>query len=132
MLRQPSHSWLLKTQRRASRASNLMSASAALTGSVPEQHSDRLQAGELCFACLIGLLFGDPRQRPANRAPSTAGACNAEASRSHSGGWGQFYLGAPGNWVSFQSALTPFAVIARTLKAVAAVIVSSTNGAGDQ
>src|SRR6202521_1668043 len=78
-------------------------------GMIPEQHSDRLQAGELCFACLIGLLFGDPRQRPANRAPSTAGACNAEASRSHSGGWGQFYLGAPGNWVSFQSALTPFA-----------------------
>jgi hypothetical protein len=48
---------------------------------VPEQHSDRLQAGELCFARLIGLLLGDPRQRPANRAPSTAGACNAEAGR---------------------------------------------------
>src|SRR6266404_4165115 len=25
---------------------------------VPEQHSDRLQAGELCFARLIGLLLG--------------------------------------------------------------------------
>jgi hypothetical protein len=48
---------------------------------VPEQHSDRLQAGELCFACLIGFLLGDPRQRPANRAPSTADRCNAEASR---------------------------------------------------
>jgi hypothetical protein len=39
-----------------------MSASAALMGSalalVPEQHSDRLQAGELCFARLIGLLLG--------------------------------------------------------------------------
>jgi hypothetical protein len=35
----------------------------------------------LCFARLIGLLLGDPRQRPANRAPSTAGGCNAEASR---------------------------------------------------
>ena len=47
---------------RASRASSLMSASAALMGSalalVPEQHSDRLQAGELCFARLIGLLPG--------------------------------------------------------------------------
>jgi hypothetical protein len=48
---------------------------------IPEQHSDRLEAGALCFARLIGLLLGDPRQRPANRAPSTAGACNAEAGR---------------------------------------------------
>jgi hypothetical protein len=48
---------------------------------IPEQHSDRLQAGELCFARLIGLLLGDPRQCPANRAPSTTGGCNAEASR---------------------------------------------------
>jgi hypothetical protein len=48
---------------------------------VPEQHSEGLQAGELCFARLIGLLLGDPRQRPAHRAPSTAGGCNAEASR---------------------------------------------------
>jgi hypothetical protein len=44
---------------------------------VPEQYSDRLQAGELCFARLIGLLLEDPRQRSANRAPSTAGGCNA-------------------------------------------------------
>jgi tetratricopeptide (TPR) repeat protein len=28
-------------------------------------------------------LLGDPRQRPANRAPSTAGGCNAEAGRGH-------------------------------------------------
>jgi hypothetical protein len=48
---------------------------------VPEQHSDRLQAGELCFARLIGLLLGDLGQRPMHRAPSTAGGCNAEASR---------------------------------------------------
>jgi len=41
---------------------------------IPEEHSDRLQAGELCFARLIGLLLGDPRQRPANRSPSTVGA----------------------------------------------------------
>jgi len=27
------------------------------------------------------LLLGDPRQRPMHRAPSTAGGCNAEASR---------------------------------------------------
>ena len=47
-------------------------------GMIPEQHSDRLQADELCFACLIGLLLGDPRQRPDNRAPSTAGGCDAE------------------------------------------------------
>jgi hypothetical protein len=32
---------------------------------IPEQHSDRLEAGALCFARLIGLLLGDPRQRPA-------------------------------------------------------------------
>src|SRR6267378_4555118 len=30
-------------------------------GMIPEQHSDRLQAGELCFARLISLLLGDPR-----------------------------------------------------------------------
>jgi hypothetical protein len=48
---------------------------------IPEQHSDRLEAGDLCFARLISLLLGDPRPRPANRAPSTAGGCNAEASR---------------------------------------------------
>jgi hypothetical protein len=49
---------------------------------IPEQHSERLQAGELCFARLIGLLLGDPRQRPANRARSTLLAgCDAEASR---------------------------------------------------
>jgi hypothetical protein len=48
---------------------------------IPDQHSDRLEAGELCFARPIGLLLGDPRQRPAHRAPSTAGACNAEGSR---------------------------------------------------
>jgi hypothetical protein len=48
---------------------------------VPEQHSDRLQADELCFARLIGLLLGDPGQRPMYRVPSTAGGCNAEASR---------------------------------------------------
>jgi hypothetical protein len=47
---------------------------------IPKQHSDRLQAGELCFARLIGLLLGDPRQRPMHRAPSTVGGCNAEAS----------------------------------------------------
>jgi hypothetical protein len=35
----------------------------------------------LCFARLIGLLLGDLGQRPMHRAPSTAGACNAEASR---------------------------------------------------
>ena len=62
-----------------------MSASAALMGSalalVPEQHSDRLQAGELCFARLIGLLLGNLGQRPMHRVPSTAGGCNAEASR---------------------------------------------------
>jgi hypothetical protein len=46
-----------------------------------EQHSDRLQADELCFARLIGLLLGDPGQRPMHRVPSTAGGCNAEASR---------------------------------------------------
>jgi hypothetical protein len=46
-----------------------------------EQHSERLQAGELCFARLIGLLLGDLGQRPMHRAPSTAGGCNAEASR---------------------------------------------------
>src|SRR6266849_332683 len=48
---------------------------------VPEQHADRLEAGALCFARLIGLLLGDPRQRPANRAPSAAGGCNPEARR---------------------------------------------------
>jgi hypothetical protein len=48
---------------------------------VPEQHSDRLQAGELCFARLIGLLLGDLGKRPMHRVPSTAGARNAEASR---------------------------------------------------
>jgi hypothetical protein len=48
---------------------------------IPEQHSDRLEAGALCFARLIGLLLGDLGQRPMHRAPSTAGGCNAEASR---------------------------------------------------
>src|ERR1700732_3818113 len=48
---------------------------------ISEKHSYRLQACELFFARLIGFLLGDPRQRPANRAPSTAGGCNAEASR---------------------------------------------------
>jgi hypothetical protein len=48
---------------------------------IPEQHSDRLQAGELCFARLIGFLLGDPGQSPLHRAPSTASGCNAEASR---------------------------------------------------
>jgi hypothetical protein len=69
----------------ASRASSLIRASAALMGIsarlVPEQHSDRLQANDLCFARLIGLLLGDLGQRPMHRAPSTAGGCNAEASR---------------------------------------------------
>jgi hypothetical protein len=37
---------------------------------------------KLCFARLICLLLGDPRQRPANRARSTLLAgCDAEASR---------------------------------------------------
>jgi hypothetical protein len=40
-----------------------------------------LEAGALCFARLIGLLLGDLGQRPMHRAPSTAGGCNAEASR---------------------------------------------------
>jgi hypothetical protein len=48
---------------------------------VPEQHSDRLQADELCFACLIGLLLGDPRQRPPRSAPGPTGACDAEPGR---------------------------------------------------
>src|ERR1700726_4033744 len=48
---------------------------------IPEQHSDRLQANDLCFARLIGLLLGDLGQRPMHGAPSTAGGCNAEASR---------------------------------------------------
>src|SRR6266478_1308834 len=61
---------------RASRASTWISARL-----VPEQHSDRLEAGALCFARLIGLQLGDPGQRPLHRAPSTAGGCNAEASR---------------------------------------------------
>ena len=50
-------------------------------GMIPEQHSERLQAGELCFARLIGLLLGDPGQRPMHRVPSTAGACDAEPGR---------------------------------------------------
>jgi len=45
-----------------------MSASAAPDGIsarvVPEQHSDRLQAGELCFVRLIGLLLGNLGERP--------------------------------------------------------------------
>jgi hypothetical protein len=52
----------------------------ATAKSVP-QHSDRLQAGELCFARLIGLLLGDPRQRSAHSTPRSAGGRNVEASR---------------------------------------------------
>jgi hypothetical protein len=33
------------------------------------------------FTRPISLLLGDPGQRPLHRAPSTAGACNAEANR---------------------------------------------------
>jgi hypothetical protein len=50
-------------------------------GMIPQQQPQRSQAGELCFTRLISLLLGDPGQRSVHRAPSTAGGCNAEASR---------------------------------------------------
>jgi hypothetical protein len=48
---------------------------------VPEQHSDRLEAGALCFARLIGLLLGDLGQRPMHRAPCATRSPDTEARR---------------------------------------------------
>jgi hypothetical protein len=42
---------------------NIKDSLAESPGMIPEQHSDRLQAGELCFTRLIGLLLGDQSEK---------------------------------------------------------------------
>jgi hypothetical protein len=59
-------------------ASNGMPPSGSVTASFVGMSSP---ADELSFARLIGFLLEDSGQRPADRAPSTAGGYNAEASR---------------------------------------------------